>query len=74
MAPKKLSVIVPTYDEVDNVEPLTERLFAATKKAGLEAELVFVDDESKGTAETEAIVARLAAKGHPVSALKIELA
>jgi dolichol-phosphate mannosyltransferase len=47
------------YDEVDNIRPLTERLFKATKSAGLEVELLIMDDESKGTAQTEAIVKTL---------------
>ena len=54
------------YDEVDNIRPLTERLFKATKAAGLEVELLIMDDESKGTARTEAIVGELASEGHEV--------
>lgn len=43
-----------------NIRPLTERLFKATKAAGLTVELLIMDDESKGTAETERIVKELA--------------
>ncbi|GAB5367347.1 hypothetical protein AAMO2058_001222500 [Amorphochlora amoebiformis] len=53
---KQLSVIVPTYDEYENIEELCTRLFKATAKAGLEAELLILDDESKGTEATIGIV------------------
>jgi len=62
----ELSVVVPTYDEVDNIRPLTERLFAATKKAALTADLLIMDDESKGTPQTEKIVAELQKEGYAV--------
>ena len=71
-----VSVVVPTFNEVENVRPLTERLFAALSKElpQLEVELVFVDDESSGSDETEKIVRSLASsklsflggKGYPV--------
>ena len=51
---------------MDNIRPLTERLFRATKAAGLTVELLVMDDESKGTAATEAIVKALQAEGHAV--------
>jgi len=41
----ELSVIVPAFNETDNIRPLTERLFAAVKKTDLTVELLFVDDE-----------------------------
>ena len=45
MAPQKqLSVVVPTYDETDNLRPLTERLFKAARAAGLDCDLLFADD------------------------------
>jgi dolichol-phosphate mannosyltransferase len=57
------SVVVPTYREADNLRPLTERLFAATRQAGLATELIFADDASQdGSAE---VVAELAA-AYPV--------
>lgn len=62
----QLSVIVPTYNEVENIRPLCERLFKAVQAAGLETELLFVDDESVGSDETEKIVKQLASEGHPV--------
>ncbi len=42
-----VSVVVPTFREAANLRPLTERLFAATRSAGLEAELIFADDDSR---------------------------
>lgn len=63
---KQLSVIVPTYNETENIRPLCERLFAAMKGAGLEAELLFVDDESPGSEATAKIVKELEGEGHTV--------
>lgn len=63
---RQLSVIVPTYNETENIRPLCERLFKAVKAADLEAELFFVDDESVGSEATEKIVKELASEGHPV--------
>lgn len=48
-----VSVIVPAYREAPNLRPLTERVFAATGQAGLDAELIVVDDNSQdGSVET----------------------
>ena len=66
MAPGALSVIVPAYDEALNIRPLTERLFAATRAANLNVELLIADDESKGSAATAAIVAELAKEGFDI--------
>jgi len=41
-----VSVIVPTFREGANIEPLTRRLFKATRDANIPIELVFVDDDS----------------------------
>jgi len=65
-AKQELSVIVPAYNETDNIRPLCERLFVATKAAGLVTECLIMDDESPGSAETEKIVKALAQEGHPV--------
>lgn len=59
-ARRQLSVIVPTYNEVDNVKPLCERLFAAGKKHNLEIDLLLMDDESVGSDATKEIVDNLA--------------
>lgn len=46
----EVAVIIPTYNEVENVEPLLRRLDLALK--GIHFEVIFVDDDSPdGTAE-----------------------
>ena len=62
----RLSVVVPAYDEAPNIRPLTERLFAATRAAKLDAELIIADDESKGSEATRLAVEALAAEGYCV--------
>ncbi|HUU85796.1 MAG TPA: polyprenol monophosphomannose synthase [Phycisphaerae bacterium] len=42
-----VSVVVPAYREAPNLRPLCERIFAATHRANLEAELIIVDDDSR---------------------------
>ena len=42
-----LSVVVPLYNEEDNVGPLCERLFHVLRGLGVEYEVVFVDDGSR---------------------------
>mmetsp|Transcript_62276 Transcript_62276/g.181941 ORF Transcript_62276/g.181941 Transcript_62276/m.181941 type:complete len:285 (+) Transcript_62276:3-857(+) len=61
-----LSVIVPTYNETENIRQLCERLFKTVKAIGLETELLIVDDESPGSEETEKIAKQLASEGFPV--------
>ncbi|MFH1109440.1 MAG: polyprenol monophosphomannose synthase [Planctomycetota bacterium] len=56
-SPTAASIIVPTYGEAPNIEPLTTRVFAATTAAGIEAELIIVDDDSQDG--TEEIIERL---------------
>ena len=63
----QLSVVVPTYAEQDNIRPLTERLFKATKKEDLVVDLLFMDDDSgEGTRLSEEIVRELQDEGYPV--------
>jgi dolichol-phosphate mannosyltransferase len=59
---KKPIVIVPTYNEVDNVEPLVDRVFAATPTI----HILFVDDNSQdGTRErVDALMARFPGRVH----------
>src|SRR3989304_8174004 len=58
---EKLTVIIPTYNEKDNLIPLVERIDSAL--SGYDYEILFVDDNSKdGTAE---LATSLAAK-YPV--------
>ena len=50
LAPLALTVVIPTFNEAGNVEPLLERIGIALM--GVEWEAIFVDDGSKdGTAE-----------------------
>jgi dolichol-phosphate mannosyltransferase len=44
--PPDLSMIVPTYNERDRLAELVDALFHAASRAGLELELVIVDDNS----------------------------
>ncbi|ADK83986.1 glycosyl transferase family 2 [Desulfarculus baarsii DSM 2075] len=55
-----LSVVIPVYNEADNVEPLHAEVHAVLEKTGLDYEVVFVDDGSKD--ETLAILERLASQ------------
>jgi dolichol-phosphate mannosyltransferase len=53
----ELSVVVPTFNERDNVEPLLVRLEAAL--CGIDWEVIYVDDDSPdGTAETVRSIAQ----------------
>jgi glycosyltransferase involved in cell wall biosynthesis len=54
--PCDLSVLVPVYNEVDNVEPLHAELDQVLRPLGRSYEIIFVDDGS-----TDGTVARLAA-------------
>mmetsp|Transcript_47518 Transcript_47518/g.85783 ORF Transcript_47518/g.85783 Transcript_47518/m.85783 type:complete len:292 (-) Transcript_47518:121-996(-) len=64
--PRAVSIIVPTYNEVDNVRPLCERIFVAMKEAEIETEVLIVDDESPGSAATVKIVNELIEEGKNV--------
>lgn len=51
-ATHELSVVVPVYNEVEGLDPLVERVRSALDEAGLDWELVLVDDGSTdGSAE-----------------------
>jgi dolichol-phosphate mannosyltransferase len=53
-----LAIVVPTYNECGNIEPLLERLTQALKD--IRWELIFVDDDSPdGTARTVRTIARI---------------
>jgi glycosyltransferase involved in cell wall biosynthesis len=54
-----LSVVIPVFNEADNLEPLHRELDSALAKVARPAEIVFVDDGSAD--ESPAILARLAA-------------
>ena len=61
-----LSVVVPAYNETDNIRPLCERLFKALKASSIDGELLIMDDESVGTAPTKAVVAELKTEGYNI--------
>lgn len=63
---QKISVVVPTYNETENIRPLCERLFKALKDADISGELLFADDESAGSDDTVKIVNELKAQGYNV--------
>jgi len=44
-----LSIVVPTFNEAPNIEELIRRVAAAVDSAGIEAEIVFVDDSTDAT-------------------------
>lgn len=57
VGPVELTVVLPTFNERDNVQPLIERLEAVL--AGIEWEAIFVDDNSSdGTAEHARAIGR----------------
>jgi dolichol-phosphate mannosyltransferase len=64
--PLELSVVVPTFNERDNVVLLVERLHAAL--AGMEWEVVFVDDDSPD--DTASAVRELAGRDRRVRIIR----
>mmetsp|Transcript_5239 Transcript_5239/g.9859 ORF Transcript_5239/g.9859 Transcript_5239/m.9859 type:complete len:285 (-) Transcript_5239:52-906(-) len=67
---RQISVVVPCYEEQDNVRPLCERLFKTTREAGLTVELILVDDFSgNGTEETKKVVNALQKEGYAIDML-----
>jgi dolichol-phosphate mannosyltransferase len=58
MPSKAASIVVPTYREAENIPTLVKRVFAAVGDAGIEAEMIIVDDDSRdGTADVVATLA-----------------
>ncbi len=65
-ASRPVSIIVPAYREAPNIPILVERTFATMNAAGLDSEMIIVDDDSRdGTAE----VVQSLARHHPVRLL-----
>lgn len=60
-----VSIIVPTYKEVQNLRPLIERITDAMSPLSLRYEIVVVDDDSKDG--TDEIISKLASEGYPIS-------
>lgn len=56
--PPPVSIVTPAYREAGNLAALTERIFQTTRAAGIDAELIVVDDDSRdGTVEVAAALA-----------------
>lgn len=51
--PVDLTVVVPTYREVENLESLVSRVFQATTAAAITAEMIVVDDDSQDGTEAK---------------------
>jgi glycosyltransferase involved in cell wall biosynthesis len=64
-----LSIIIPTYDEEDNVEPLYQALMATVPGLGRRFEIIFVDDGSRD--QTFERLAALAARDSRVRVIKL---
>ena len=43
----KLSLVVPCYNEAENVRPFQEAVFEAFEDSGYDFEIIYVDDGSK---------------------------
>ena len=64
-----LSIIIPTFDEEDNVEPLYQALMATVPRLGQRFEVIFVDDGSRD--RTFARLAAIAARDRRVRVIKL---
>jgi dolichol-phosphate mannosyltransferase len=62
--PPRVSIIVPTYREAENLTALGERIHAAMRQQDYAYELIIVDDDSRDG--TDGAVARLAESGVPI--------
>jgi glycosyltransferase involved in cell wall biosynthesis len=69
-APRTLSIVIPAYNERPTVEELLRRVAAAPLPAGVEREVVVVDDGS--TDGTRELLRALAAAGEPLPFRLIE--
>lgn len=66
--PLHLSVVVPVYDERENLEPLVEELLGVLRPLGRSFEIVLVDDGSRDG--SDAIIDALVARGVGVRGLR----
>src|SRR5262245_33165511 len=46
-----LSIVIPLFNEAENLDVLAERVFGAVKRFELDAEVIFVDDGSSDSSE-----------------------
>ena len=65
----RLSVVVPVFNEGENVESLHRRVLAVMRELGAEFELIFVDDGS--TDDSAARIAKLNAADRRVKLLSL---
>jgi len=63
-AGRNLSIVIPTYREAENLQPLAERIASVLRDADIDYEIVVVDDNSNDGSEE--IVARQEAEGLPI--------
>ncbi|HXS15381.1 MAG TPA: glycosyltransferase [Candidatus Saccharimonadales bacterium] len=54
---RKISIVIPTYNEEANILPLVERIDTTLKLRNIPYEIIFVDDHS--TDQTQAIISRI---------------
>lgn len=66
-----LSVVIPVFNEVDNVEPLWAELRGVLDEIGQPYEVIFVDDGS--TDGSSALIKQLAAEHEPVRYVSFEV-
>lgn len=65
---KKISVVIPTYNEHENVVPLSEAIIAELERlAAYDYELLFIDNDSHDT--TQELLAQLCAKNKKIRAI-----
>jgi len=57
----KISIIVPTYKEAQNVDTLTRRIHKTMTECNMSYEIIFVDDDSKD--DIEKIISNLSSEG-----------
>jgi glycosyltransferase involved in cell wall biosynthesis len=60
-----VSIIVPTYQEVENLRPLVSRIASSISTLRMQYEIIIVDDDSEDG--TDKVVEALCAEGYPVS-------
>ena len=66
---KKISILIPCYNEADNVGPMSESIGALFEKelAGYDWELIFIDNDSKDA--TRPLLREICAQNHHVKAI-----
>jgi cellulose synthase/poly-beta-1,6-N-acetylglucosamine synthase-like glycosyltransferase len=66
---KKISVVIPTYNEEDNAESICRATISIIEKnlPGYDYEIIFIDNDS--TDSTRAIIARLCGENKKVKAI-----